>query len=172
MASAGLPMAPTSSLARCTSSSVGLKYRLTSDQTGRVSIGCFRVGFGAHRPLAVFTAALASIGQVVSSLERNHGRSATLSESDMARDRPVMRQGLRDPGSRQGSGQTLESSDSGPGFRESGLPAVVPLRGYSRGSRYSENKTRGTGNGPGFRSLGVVRGCRAGCSNSKYFKSF
>jgi hypothetical protein len=31
-----------------------------------------------------------------------------------------MCQGLRDPGSRQGSGRTLESSDSGPGFRESG----------------------------------------------------
>jgi len=32
----------------------------------------------------------------------------------------VMHQGLRDQGSRSKSGQTLESSDSGPGFRGSG----------------------------------------------------
>ncbi len=37
----------------------------------------------------------------------------------------VMHQGLRDPGSRQGSGQTLESSDSGPGFRGSGTAGRV-----------------------------------------------
>ncbi len=40
----------------------------------------------------------------------------------------VMHQGLRDPGSRQGSGQTLESSDSGPGFRGSGTAGGCSAR--------------------------------------------
>ena len=50
-----------------------------------------------------------------------------------------MRQGLRDPGSRQGSGQTLESSDSGPGFRGSGTAggcsAREVLRVFTRGTQ-------------------------------------
>jgi hypothetical protein len=40
----------------------------------------------------------------------------------------LMHQGLRDPGSRQGSGQTLESSDSGPGFRGSGTAGGCSAR--------------------------------------------
>ena len=76
----------------------------------------------------------------------------------------VMCQGLRDPGSRQGSGQTLESSDSGPGFRESGTAGGCSAQGVLRGFRYSrKQKLAAMGiirDMPGFRSVGVVRGCR------------
>ena len=46
----------------------------------------------------------------------------------------AMGQGLRDQGSRSKSGQTLESSDSGPGFRGSGTAGgEFRSRGYSPG---------------------------------------
>ena len=46
-----------------------------------------------------------------------------------------MCQGLRDPGSRQGSGQTLESSDSGPGFRGSGTAGGAFRSGGTPGTQ-------------------------------------
>ena len=68
----------------------------------------------------------------------------------------VMHQGLRDPGSRQGSGQTLPvaSSDSRPGFRRSGTAggcsAREVLRVFARGTQ----KYR-PWQAPGFRSCFV-----------------
>jgi hypothetical protein len=49
----------------------------------------------------------------------------------------VMHQGLRDPGSRQGSGRTLESPDSGPGFRGSGTAGGCSAQEVLQESRCS-----------------------------------
>ena len=78
---------------------------------------------------------------------------------------PVMHQGLRDPGSRQGSGrlwkvQTLDRDSGDPG-----LPAGVPLGRYS-GCSHGVLKNLHW-HAPGFRSLGVFRECRGECEEEE-----